>query len=65
MLEEAQRILFETSGAVEEADPDGRIKKQAERNVEDHVATPEEQCLAAALKTVRAFREALCVDRVC
>ena len=55
MLEEAQRILFETSGAVEEADPDGRIKKQAERNVEDHVATPEEQRLAAALKTVRAF----------
>ncbi|KZV66681.1 hypothetical protein PENSPDRAFT_82198 [Peniophora sp. CONT] len=52
LLEEAQKILFETRGAVEAADPDDRIKKQAERNVDDHVATPEDQRLASALKTL-------------
>jgi len=50
LLEQATVILYETLGAVKGADPDGRLANQAKRKTQDHVATPEEQRLAEALK---------------
>lgn len=52
LLEQAERIMHETMGAVKGADPDNRLSNQSKRNVADHKATPEEQRLAEALKVV-------------
>ncbi|KAF5339122.1 hypothetical protein D9611_011171 [Ephemerocybe angulata] len=50
LLEQAEKILNETNGAIRGADPDKRLSNQAKRNMQDHKATPEEQRLAEALK---------------
>lgn len=52
LLEETEKILNQTLGSVKSADPDGRMSNKAKRNVQDHVASPEEQRLAEALKLV-------------
>jgi len=52
LLEQAEKILNETQGAVKGADPDNRLSNKATRNVRDHSATPEEQRLAEALKVL-------------
>jgi hypothetical protein len=52
LLEQAEKILNETQGAVKGADPDNRLSNKAKRNMQDHKATPEEQRLAEALKVV-------------
>jgi hypothetical protein len=52
LLEQAEKILNETQGAVKGADPDNRLTNKAKRNMQDHKATPEEQRLAEALKVV-------------
>jgi hypothetical protein len=51
-LEQAEKILNETNGAIRGADPDNRLTNEAKRNTQDHKATPEEQRLAEALKIV-------------
>ncbi|KAJ7081156.1 hypothetical protein B0H15DRAFT_924270 [Mycena belliarum] len=50
LLEQAEKILNETNGAIKGADPDNRLSNKASRNMHDHKATPEEQRLAEALK---------------
>jgi hypothetical protein len=52
LIEQAEKILNETNGAIKGADPDNRLSNKAKRNFSDHKATPEEQRLAEALKTV-------------
>ncbi|KAJ7155666.1 hypothetical protein C8R46DRAFT_959897, partial [Mycena filopes] len=52
LIEQAEKILSETNGAVRGADPDGRLSNTAKRNMQDHKATPEEQRLAEALKVL-------------
>jgi hypothetical protein len=52
LLEQAEKILNETNGAVKGADPDNKLANKAKRNMADHKATPEEQRLAEALKVV-------------
>ncbi|KAF9002905.1 hypothetical protein BDQ17DRAFT_1390586 [Cyathus striatus] len=52
LIEQAEKILNETNGAIRGADPDNRLSNQAKRNMQDHKATPEEQRLAEALKTL-------------
>jgi len=52
LLEQAEKTLNETLGAVRGADPDNRLSNKATRNTKDHKATPEEQRLAEALKTL-------------
>ncbi|KIM75563.1 hypothetical protein PILCRDRAFT_827115 [Piloderma croceum F 1598] len=52
LIEQAEQILNETNGAVKGADPDNRLSNKAKRNMQDHKATPEEQRLAEALKTL-------------
>lgn len=52
LIEQVERVLNETNGAVKGADPDNRLSNKAKRNMQDHKATPEEQRLAEALKTV-------------
>jgi hypothetical protein len=54
LLEQAEKILNETNGAVRGADPDEKLSNRARRNVSDHKAEPEEQRLAEALKVVSA-----------
>ena len=55
LLEQAEKILNETLGAIRGADPDNRLSNKATRNTKDHRATPEEQRLAEALKVVSPF----------
>jgi len=50
LLEQAEKILSETNGAVRGADPDNRLSNKAKRHMQDHKATPDEQRLAEALK---------------
>jgi len=50
LLEQADKTLNETKGAVNGADPEKRLTNRAKRNMQDHVATPSEQRLAEALK---------------
>jgi len=52
LIEQAEKILNETNGAIKGADPDNRLSNKAKRNQQDHKATPEEQRLAEALKTL-------------
>ncbi|KJA16262.1 hypothetical protein HYPSUDRAFT_207225 [Hypholoma sublateritium FD-334 SS-4] len=52
LIEQAEKTLNETNGAVRGADPDGRLSNNAKRNMQDHKATPEEQRLAEALKVM-------------
>ncbi|ORY99226.1 hypothetical protein BCR43DRAFT_406920, partial [Syncephalastrum racemosum] len=52
LLEQSQTVLDQTWGAIKGADPDNRLSNKAQRNMQDHKATPEEQRLAEALKTV-------------
>ena len=52
LLEQAEKILNETQGAIKGADPGNRLSNKAKRNMQDHKATPEEQRLAEALKVV-------------
>ncbi|KAJ6527420.1 hypothetical protein B0H19DRAFT_1334744 [Mycena capillaripes] len=52
LLEQAEKILNETNGAIRGADPDNRLSHKATRNLQDHKATPEEQRLAEALKVM-------------
>ncbi|KAJ7460196.1 hypothetical protein FB451DRAFT_1045481 [Mycena latifolia] len=52
LLEQAEKILNETNGAIRGADPDNRLSNKATRNMQDHKATPEEQRLAEALKVM-------------
>ncbi|KAF7375631.1 Lea domain-containing protein [Mycena sanguinolenta] len=51
-LQQAEKILNETNGAIRGADPDNRLSSKAKRNMQDHKATPEEQRLAEALKVL-------------
>ncbi|KAF8155312.1 hypothetical protein K438DRAFT_1987031 [Mycena galopus ATCC 62051] len=52
LLQQAEKILNETNGAIHGADPDNRLSNKATRNMQDHKATPEEQRLAEALKVM-------------
>jgi hypothetical protein len=52
LLEQAEKVLNETNGAVKGADPDNRLSNRAKRHVQDHRATPQEQRLAEALKVM-------------
>ncbi|KAJ7118313.1 hypothetical protein C8R44DRAFT_625905 [Mycena epipterygia] len=52
LLEQAEKILNETNGSIRGADPENRLSNKATRHVQDHKATPEEQRLAEALKTL-------------
>ncbi|KAF7375633.1 Lea domain-containing protein [Mycena sanguinolenta] len=52
LLQQAEKILNETNGAIRGADPDNRLSNKATRNMQDHRATPEEQRLAEALKVL-------------
>jgi len=52
LIEQAEKILNETNGVIKGADPDNRLSSKAQRNMQDHKATPEEQRLAEALKTL-------------
>jgi len=52
LLEQAEKILNETLGAIRGADPDNRLSNKATRHTADHKATPEEQRLAEALKVL-------------
>ncbi|KAJ7157085.1 hypothetical protein C8R46DRAFT_958938 [Mycena filopes] len=52
LLEQGEKILNETNGAIRGADPNNRLSNKASRNVQDHKATPEEQRLAEALKVM-------------
>ncbi|KAJ6555401.1 hypothetical protein DFH09DRAFT_1165308 [Mycena vulgaris] len=52
LLEQAEKILNETNGAIRGADPDNRLSNKAKRNMQDHKATPDEQRLAEALKVM-------------
>ncbi|KAJ6472355.1 hypothetical protein C8R47DRAFT_1295827 [Mycena vitilis] len=52
LLEQGEKILNETNGAVRGADPDNRLSNKAKRNAQDHKASPEEQRLAEALKVM-------------
>ncbi|KAJ7221828.1 hypothetical protein B0H12DRAFT_1060669 [Mycena haematopus] len=52
LLQQAEKILNETNGAIRGADPDNRLSNKATRNMQDHKATPEEQRLAEALKVL-------------
>ncbi|KAF4572818.1 hypothetical protein EYR36_007328 [Pleurotus pulmonarius] len=52
LIEQVERVLNETNGAVKGADPGNRLSNKAKRNMQDHKATPEEQRLAEALKTL-------------
>ncbi|KAF7335424.1 Lea domain-containing protein [Mycena venus] len=52
LLQQAEKILNETNGAIRGADPDNRLSNQAKRNMQDHKATPDEQRLAEALKVM-------------
>jgi uncharacterized FlaG/YvyC family protein len=52
LLEQSQTVLDQTWGAIKGADPDNRLSNKAQRNMQDHKATPEEQRLAEALKTM-------------
>ena len=45
-------MLYETNGAIKGADPDNRLTNRAQRHVDDHKASPEEQRLAEALKVM-------------
>ncbi|KAF9043532.1 hypothetical protein BDZ89DRAFT_1008921 [Hymenopellis radicata] len=52
LLEQAEKILHETHGAIRGADPDKRLSNKATRHVRDHTASPQEQRLAEALKVL-------------
>ncbi|KZP27910.1 hypothetical protein FIBSPDRAFT_817919 [Athelia psychrophila] len=52
LLEQVEKVLNETNGAVKGADPDNLLTRTATRNYKDHKATPEEQRLAEALKVM-------------
>jgi len=52
LLEQSEKILNETLGAVRGADPGNRLSNKATRHTQDHKATPEEQRLAEALKVM-------------
>ncbi|KAJ7157077.1 hypothetical protein C8R46DRAFT_1165543 [Mycena filopes] len=52
LLEQGEKILNETNGAIRGADPDNRLSNKASRNVQDHKASSEEQRLAEALKVM-------------
>lgn len=52
LIEQSEKILNETNGAIRGADPDNRLSDKATRNVADHKASPQEQRLAEALKVV-------------
>lgn len=55
LLEQADKTLNETKGAVNGADPEKRLTNRAKRNMQDHVATPSEQRLAEALKVASSI----------
>ncbi|KAJ6555423.1 hypothetical protein DFH09DRAFT_1165345 [Mycena vulgaris] len=52
LLEQAEKILNETNGAIRGADPDNRLSNKAKRHTQDHRATPDEQRLAEAIKVM-------------
>jgi len=52
LIEQGEKVLNETNGAIKGADPDNRLTNRATRHQADHRATPEEQRLAAALKVM-------------
>ncbi|KAL0956055.1 hypothetical protein HGRIS_002225 [Hohenbuehelia grisea] len=52
IIEQVEKVLNETNGTVRGANPDNRLSNKAQRNMQDHKATPEEQRLAEALKTM-------------
>jgi len=52
LIEQVEKVLNETNGAIKGADPDNRLSREAKRNTADHKATPEEQRLAEALKVM-------------
>jgi len=52
LIEQVEKVLNETNGAIKGADPDNQLTRTATRNLKDHKATPEEQRLAEALKVM-------------
>lgn len=65
LIEQVEKVLNETNGAIKGADPDNRVSRQATRAKADHTASPEEQRLAEALKVVRCIYLAIdCYERL-
>ncbi|KAH6874996.1 hypothetical protein BKA70DRAFT_1394698 [Coprinopsis sp. MPI-PUGE-AT-0042] len=52
LLEQAEKVLNETNGAIRGADPDHRLTSKAKHSFAEHNATPQEQRLAQALKVM-------------
>jgi hypothetical protein len=52
LLEQADKILNETQGAIHGVDPDKTLMNRVKRNAQDHSASPSEQRLAVALQIV-------------
>lgn len=52
LIEQVEKVLNETNGAIKGIDHDNKLTNTAKRNYADHTATPEEQRLAEALKVV-------------
>lgn len=52
LLQDAEKQLNECYGAIKGADPDNRLSNKAQRNMQDHKASPAEQRLAEALKVL-------------
>ncbi|KAH6871180.1 hypothetical protein BKA70DRAFT_352555 [Coprinopsis sp. MPI-PUGE-AT-0042] len=52
LLEEAEKVLNETNGAIRGADHDQQLTKEAKRRFDEHKASPQEQRLAQALKVM-------------
>ncbi|KZP07641.1 hypothetical protein FIBSPDRAFT_1052861 [Athelia psychrophila] len=50
LIEQVEKVLNETNGAIKGIDHDNKLTNQAKRNQLEHKATPEEQRLAEALK---------------
>ncbi|KAF7776509.1 hypothetical protein Agabi119p4_4902 [Agaricus bisporus var. burnettii] len=52
LIEEADKILNETNGAIRGMDPEKQLTNRVKRNAQDHSASPSEQRLAEALKVL-------------
>ncbi|KAH9483429.1 hypothetical protein JR316_0002896 [Psilocybe cubensis] len=52
LLEETEKALNETNGAIKGSDPDGRLAKQAQHDLKTEQASPEQERLAEALKVL-------------
>jgi hypothetical protein len=52
LLEQAEKILYETHGSIQGVDRDKALVNRVRRHAQDHTASPSEQRLAVALQVV-------------